>query len=159
MRSARLSACLADDTAVSEVLGYILMFFLSAAVLVLSLQIFLQARGETVDLQVASELKLVSDRVAAEVQQAGVVAVQFPNSTYNVTIALPELKDKAYYVNASHDRVWTNTTDGKATSPSDAFHVEELGLQLAGTVYGSQGYLKVTYASTATGWKTITITG
>ncbi|MCA1814110.1 MAG: hypothetical protein LC624_09195 [Halobacteriales archaeon] len=146
-----------DDDGVSEVLGYVLMFFLSAAVLVLSLQIFLQARGETVDLQVANELKLISERVAAEVQQAGVVASQFPNSTYNVTITLPELKDKAYYVNVSHDQVWANTSDGKATAQSDAFQVEALGLHLAGTVYGSQGYVKVQYATTSTGWKSITI--
>jgi hypothetical protein len=148
---------LAQDSAVSEVLGYILMFFLSAAVLVLSLQMFTQARGETTDLQVANELKLVADRVAAEVQQAGVVAVQFPNSTYNVTIALPELRDKPYYVNASADKVWAKTSDGKDVAEADAFHVEELGLQLAGTVYGSQGYVKVQYSSTSTGWKTIII--
>jgi hypothetical protein len=145
-----------DEDAVSETLGYILMFFLSAAVLVLSLQMFVQARAATTDLQVASELKLVSDRVAAEVQEAGVVALQFPNSTYNVTIMLPELRGQPFYVNASHDQVWANSTDGKATAESDAFHVEELGLQLAGTVYNSQGYVTVQY-SNASGWKTIVI--
>lgn len=147
----------ASDEAVSEVLGYILMFFLSSAVLVLSLQAFLQSRDATTDLQVANELRLLSDRVANEVLQAGLVAGEFPNSTYELTLALPDLPGHTFYVNASSTTVWANTTDGKVTADSAAFQVSQMGLQLAGTVYNSQGHVKVRY-STVGGQKTILLT-
>jgi sensor domain CHASE-containing protein len=147
----------ASDEAVSEVLGYILMFFLSSAVLVLSLQAFVQSRAATSDLQAANELRLVSDRVANEVLQAGIVAGEFPNSTYEVSIPLPELPGRAFYVNASATTIWANTTDGKVAADATAFQVSQLGLQLAGSVYNSQGHVKVRYA-TVGGAKTILLT-
>jgi hypothetical protein len=153
-RPRSLRAC---DAAVSEVLGYILMFFLSAAVLVFSLQAFMQSRDASSDLQVAQQMKLVADRVAAEVLQAGIVAGEFPNSTYQVRIPLPQMRDRAYYVNVSEGTVWANTTDGSVAADAPAFEVQELGVHLAGTVYGSQGYALVRYDRPSANWKTITI--
>jgi hypothetical protein len=144
------------EQAVSEVVGYILMFFLSSAILLLSLQAFLTSRDASTNLQAANELRLVANRVAQEVQQAGVVAAQLPNSTYEVTIPLPTLSGIPYYVEANHSKVWANTTDGKIVANADAFQVEQLGLTLSGKVYGSQGYAKVRYNVTA-GAKAITL--
>lgn len=146
------------EAAITEVLGYVLMLFLSTAVLVLSLQAFLDSREQSQNLLAATELRIVSDRIAQEVLQASVVAVDLPNGTYAATIKLPELGGRAFYVNASHGKVYANTTDGVISANITAFEVEALNLQLLGTVYGAQGYARVTYEKWPSGWRTINIT-
>jgi len=146
---------------VSEVLGYVLMFFLSASVLVLSLQALTQSFETTATVQAGSELKQLSDNVANAVLKAGFAASNAPNSTYEVRLPLPELKDRAYYLNATNatGTIWANTTDGKISASAAAFNVQQIGgLQLAGTVYNSQGYVKVRFSTLANGQKTILLT-
>jgi hypothetical protein len=149
----------ASDEAVSEVIGYVLMLFLSSAVLVLSMQAFLTSRAATQELQAATEIRLVSDRVASEVLQAGIVAHDMPNATYEATVKLPALQERAYWVNASNGKVYANTTDTRILAESDLYQVEALkNLQVHGTVYGAQGYLKVKYSKWTNGWRTIELT-
>ena len=136
------------EEAVSEVIGYILMFFLSSAILMLSMQAFLFSRHTTDDLRTASELNLIAERMAGEIAQAGIVASDMPDAVYESTVKLPDLRGIAYYVNASGGQLWANTTDGRFKSNSTAFNINLLlnpNLQLAGTVYSSQGYAKVHY--------------
>jgi hypothetical protein len=136
------------EQAVSEVIGYILMFFLSSAILMLSLQAFLYSRHTTDDLRTASEIKIIAERMAQEVAQAGVVASEMPSAVYEGVVKLPDLRGQSYYVNASGGQLWANTTDGRFSSNSTAFNIDLLlnpSMQIAGTVYSSQGYAKVHY--------------
>ncbi|HEV8360450.1 MAG TPA: hypothetical protein VGR28_08365 [Candidatus Thermoplasmatota archaeon] len=136
------------EAAVSEVIGYILMFFLSSAILMLSMQAFLYSRNTTDDLRTATELKLISERLSGEVAQAGLVASDMPDAIYEATVILPDMHGVSYYVNASGGQVWANTTDGRFQANSTAFNIDALlnpNLVLDGTVYSSQGYAKVHY--------------
>lgn len=133
------------DAAVTEVLGYILMLFLSSAVLMVSLQAFLQSRETAADIHAGQELKLIVNRVAAEVQQAGFVASEAPNATFEARMQLPALGGRAYYINTTHGKVYANTTDGALTGEAEV-SVQSLDrLSIGGTVYGAQGYARVTY--------------
>lgn len=146
------------EQAVSEVIGYILMFFLSSAILMLSLQAFLYSRHTTEDLRTANEIKIVAERLAAEVGQAGIVASDMPDAIYETVVKLPDLNGQSYYVNASGGQIWVNTTDGRFTANSSAFNVDLLlnpSLQLTGTVYSSQGYAKVRYEKQTSGTRLI----
>lgn len=149
-----LRAC---EDAVSEVIGYILMFFLSSAVLMLSLQAFLESRNATENLQAASEVRLIADQVASEIFQAGLAAEGLRNATYEGLVKLPNLGGRSYLVNASHDRVYVNTTDGRFMANSTVFRVNATVQQIHGTVYSGQGYAKVRYQN-QTGWGTIELT-
>lgn len=147
-----------DEGAAAEVVGYALTFFLGSALLTLSLQAFLLSRDLTEELRATNELRVVSNRVAAEVLQAGFVASHLAEARYEAVVPLPELGGRAYYVNASNGEVWANTTDGKISVSSTAFQVEELpDLQLHGTAFSSQGYVRVTYERFADGRRTISL--
>lgn len=153
-RPRALRAC---EQAVTEVVGYVLMFFLSSAVLILSLQAFLQSRDSTTDLAMASEVRLLADRVAQEVLQAGIAAQDLPNATYEGVVRLPTLGGLAYRVNASGDRVWVNSTDGRFAANATVFQVQTVVDHVHGTVFGAQQSLKVVYQK-ASGWSTIRLT-
>lgn len=133
------------DEAVSEVLGYVLMLFLSSAVLMVSLQAFLMSRDTTADLQQGRELRVIVERLAQEVQQAGFVASEMPEASYVTQLRLPELGGRAYYVNLSGNKVYANTTDGELQAEGEA-EVASIGTMVVqGSVYGAQGVARVRY--------------
>jgi hypothetical protein len=148
-----------DDAAVSEVIGYIMVFALSAGVLILSLQAFMLSRDTTDNLRAAQTLRIVSERVAAEVQQASIVAAEMSDASYEGQVSLPTLSGRSFYIQAWGDRVYANSTDGRILAESGVLNVQELGsLTLQGTVQGSQGYVKVRYDRVAAGTRSITLT-
>lgn len=133
------------DQAISEVIGYVLMLFLSSMVLMVSLQAFLTSRETTQDIQAGSELRILVERLAAEVQQAGFVASEMPNATFEAALTLPALGGRPYYLDARGSKVWANTTDNEVSAESEV-EVGTLGsLTLQGMVYSGQGLAKVRY--------------
>lgn len=146
------------DAAVSEVLGYILMLFLSSAVLMVSLQAFLTSRDTSADLQAGQELKLVVNRVALELQQATFLASEVPNATFEARVDLPELNGRPYYINTTSGKVYANTTDGELVSEAEVALQSLEGLVTGGTVYGAQGSMRVTYERHPSGNRWINLT-
>ena len=147
------------EEAVSEVLGYILMLFLSSAILMISLQVFMVSRTATADLQAGTELRLVAERIASAVGEAGFVASSLPNATYEAQVSLPDLGGRSYYLNASNGIIFANTTDGAVRANATAFAVESYpNLQLSGSVYSSQTVTRVLYSLQASGARSITLT-
>lgn len=133
------------EEAVSEVVGYILMLFLSSAVLMVSLQAFLTSRETVQDLQGGQELSLVVHRLAAEVGQAGFVASEMPNATFEATLRLPPLGGRAYVLQLTPGTAYANTTDGELTSEADVEVGSFSRITVGGTVQGGQGLAKVRY--------------
>lgn len=79
-----------DDAAVSEVVGFILMFAISAIILVLSMQAFNKAQDGSNDLLAAVELKNIANRISTRIVQAGIVSQEFPDATFEVVVRIPE---------------------------------------------------------------------
>lgn len=142
----------------SEVIGYVLMLFLSAAVLVLSLQAFQLSRASGQDVLDGAELKLVTDRVAAEVLAAASVATDMPNATFETTLRLPSLPTRGYFLNLTSQTVYANTTDGKIHAEAGAFQVGALSsMTIQGRLTGDQGYVRIRYLKDDTGNRFITL--
>lgn len=78
-----------DDRAVTEVLGFILMFALSALILIVSMRAFNAAQANSNDLVAAVELRNVANRLSSRVVQAAIVSQEFPQADFNVTVKVP----------------------------------------------------------------------
>lgn len=135
------------DEAVTEVIGYVLSFALSAIFLLLALNIFWAARSNTEDVTTGVELKTLTDRVAARIVEMGAISQEFPNATMNMTINIPQtLNGQTYELTASADEVTAVTADGELTASSTTFKVDVLdSISVTGTVDSSNERLVVHY--------------
>ncbi|MBI4393519.1 MAG: hypothetical protein HY556_06960 [Euryarchaeota archaeon] len=147
------------DAAVSEVVGFILMFALSVVILVVSMQAFNVIRDSSRDLSDASELRLFAVQVASEAALFGKVSNDFPNATFESVIRAPEVQGRDYYVRATNKTIFANTTDGKIRVNSTTFRLEAISnLFVSGEVTPTGGLVKVVYAFDAgANKKTITV--
>ena len=143
------------DDGVTEVIGYVLSFALSAIFLLLALNIFWAARTNTEDVTTGVELKTLSDRIAARIVELGTISQEFPNSTMSVAINIPQmLNGQIYSLTASPESVVATTHDGLLTAESTTFKVDVLSVAVSGDVDSSNEVVIVRYADDA-----ITISG
>lgn len=114
-----------DDGAVTEVLGFILSFALSAMFLMIALSAFHTARGNTDAAVTAVEIRSIADRVAARVVEASLVGQEFPNATMSITISIPaQVNGHDYRIVAQDAMVVVETLDGIARAESKTFRLE-----------------------------------
>lgn len=137
-----------DDSAVSEVVGYILSFAISAVFLMIALSAFNTARSNSDHVVTGAELKSIADRIAARVVEAGVVSQEFPNATYNLTLALPrDLNGHPYTVVATDTTITVTTNDVSLTASSTTFRLDAVaGIEVTGTWISAHERLVVTYS-------------
>ncbi len=137
-----------DDRGVSEVIGFVLSFALSAIFLLIAMNSFWAAKDNTDGVVTAVELKTIANRVAARVVEAGITAQEFPNATLHLTVALPqELNGHLYYVEATPSMVYVRSTDGAFSASATTFKLDAVaGLQVRGVVHSSDERLIVTYS-------------
>lgn len=145
MRAARPAE---DDRGISEVLGFILSFALSAIFLMIAMSSFYAARNNTDGIVAASELRSVADRVATRLVEAGLVGQEFSNATINLTISIPQdINGHPYQVVAKNTGIWVNTTDGDYSAMASVFKVDAVsGVAVSGLVYSSNQHVTVTYS-------------
>ena len=135
-----------NDLGAQEVIGFILTFFLSSVVLLLSLSTFTTTRQSTQDVQAAAEFQLLANRVAGVVTRASQDAESMPNATLQSTVWIPRIPNVEYYVNLTDDYVWVNSTDGKFHANSTTFRLSGLGaVTIGGRSTAAGGLLKVCY--------------
>lgn len=137
-----------DDSGVSEVIGFVLSFALSAMFLMISLNTFFLAKNNSDDVVTAAELKTIADRVAARIVEAGLIGGEFPNATLNVTINIPQsLNGHPYYVEARPYGVFANTTDLPLSATATTFKLDAVvGFTVDGTVYSGGERLVIEYS-------------
>lgn len=137
-----------SDAAVSEVIGFVLSFALSAIFLMISMNTFFVARTNSDDVVTAAELKTIADRVAAQVVEAGFLAEEFPNATLNVTINIPQsLNGHPYTIEARAWGVYANTTDVVLSALSSTFNLDAVeGFEVTGHVESSNERVLLTYS-------------
>lgn len=135
------------DTAVSEVLGFIMMFALSAIILIFTMRAFDITHTRTREASAEVQLQGLADRVSSRVVQAGLVSERFPNSTFDVEVDLPErVEGFDYRVTGTNSTIHVNSTDGQITRNSTTFETEAIdGVWVHGTVYSGPYDLEVTY--------------
>lgn len=149
-----------DDSAVTEVIGYVLSFALSAVFLLIALNLFYTAKGNTEAVVEGVELRSIADRVSGRIVEAGLISQEFPNATMNYTINIPQSLDgKPYKIVAAADKVTASTIDGTLMATSTTFKLEVIaGMTVSGTVQSSSERVIVTY-KLAGGSPTIIIHG
>jgi hypothetical protein len=137
-----------DDEGVSEVIGYILSFALSAVFLMIALSSFWTARNNTDGVLAGSELKAIADRVAGRIVEAGLVGQEFQNATFNATVPLPkEINGHPFMVVATNATIYVNATDADFKATATTFNLQSLsGFYVWGTAYSSNERLLITYS-------------
>src|SRR5258708_3078688 len=124
-----------DDKAVTEVIGYVLSFALSAIFLLLALNVFWAARANTQEVTTGVELKALADHIGARVVEMGAISQEFPNATMNVSVNIPQSLDgQIYTITASSYNITVQTKDQSLTANSTTFELNALtGLSVSGT--------------------------
>lgn len=152
-----------SDDAVAEVVGFIMMFAISAMILVFTMQAFDTTRKRTRRASAEVQLQAIADQVATRVVQAGMVGAQYPNATFNVTTRLPDhIEGFRYKVTGTNNTVYVNSTNEMVTRNSTTFETGAIsGIWVHGTVYSGPWDLVVHYEekpSRSTATKDVTLT-
>lgn len=151
-----------DDGAVTEVIGYVLSFALSAIFLLVALNLFYTAKGNTEDVVAAVELRSIADRVATRVVEAGLASQEFPAASFEYTINIPQsLNGRPYYLEIDPDTFAIDgaTHDGLLSASSTTFKLDTIvGLVVDGRVESSNERVVIRYTAVG-GSPTITIQG
>lgn len=147
----RLASFRRNDEGVTEIIGYVLSFALSAVFLLIALNVFYAARGNTDDVVTGVELKSIADRIAARVVEAGLVSQEFPNATMNTTLNIPQaLNDRPYSVWVVGGVIAVGTDDGELNATATTFKLESLpGLTVSGYARSSNERIIISYLGEA----------
>lgn len=156
-----LARLLSQDAAVTEVIGYVLSFALSAIFLLISLSVFDAARGNTDHVVTGVELRTIADRVAGRIVEMGLVSQEFPNATMDVTLVVPQSLDGTLYtVVASKESIRVSTDDGALSATATTYKSEALpNIDITGSVGSSNERVHLHYELLANNSRQIQIRG
>ncbi|HET6404326.1 MAG TPA: hypothetical protein VFH78_06740 [Candidatus Thermoplasmatota archaeon] len=131
----------------TEVIGYVLSFALSAIFLLIALNVFSAARGNTEHVVTGVELKTIADRVAGHIVDLGLVSQEFPNASMEVALIIPQsLNGRLYTVTAAPHLVTATTNDGAIYADSTTYRTEVLpNIAVSGSVDSSNERLILRY--------------
>jgi len=149
------------DEAVNEVMGYIMMFLLSAVVLVMSLQSFTASKESSEEIVATAEAQSLANRVAGHLLEMSKAADEFPNASYSVTFTVPEqIAGEPYYVEATPASVAVETVSGSLRATSSTYKLDTIpGLTLGGRTHSGDGRIAIHYEKDALGRKWLNVTG
>lgn len=136
-----------DDRAVSEVIGFIMMFALSALILVFTMEAFDVTNTRTKRASAGVQLQAFADQVSSRVVQAGLVANQYENTTFAVEITMPpSIEGNSYVVTGTNRTIYVNSTNEQVETNSTTFETEAIDdVWVHGTVYSGPYDLEVKY--------------
>lgn len=148
INAAALRRARVDDDAVTEVIGYVLSFALSAMFLLIALNVFHAARGNTEQVVTGVELKAISDKVASDVVDMGLVAQEFPNATMETSIDIPQsLTGRLYTVKATPAQIFAYTNDGELRAEASTYKTDAIpGIFVDGEVDSSNQRIIIRYS-------------
>ena len=132
------------DKAVSQVIGYLLTFAIISATtvtVVYTTSVLLERRATAAAEIIAQD---VANHVVDVITECIAMKQEFPNANYSRVINVPTtINGKNYYIVATDERVYVNTTDGKVSAKSTTYKQSELCIGISGKVYPSSGKIKV----------------
>lgn len=149
-----------DDEAVTEVIGYVLSFAISAIFLLISLNVFHAARANTEEVVTGVELKTIADRVASRIVELGLVSQEFPEARMNVTLNIPQtLNGRLYTITGTAALITVETNDAELSATATTFKTDVIsGIVVGGSVDSSNEHVRIEYVKLGSS-PTITITG
>lgn len=149
-----------NDEAVTEVIGYVLSFAISAIFLLISLNVFHAARANTEEVVTGVELKTIADRVAGRIVELGLVSQEFPAARMNVTLNIPQtLNGRLYTITAAPALITVETNDAELSATATTFKTDVItGISVSGDVDSSNEVVHIHYVKIGS-TPTITITG
>lgn len=134
------------DDGVTEVIGYVLSFAISAIFLLIALNTFYSARANTEDVLTGVEIKAIADKVAAHVVAAGLVAQEFPNATVEEVFDIPpQLNGRGYNIEGASDKITVKSPIGGLSATGTTLKLDASGITVSGLVYSSQERITITY--------------
>lgn len=144
----------------TEVIGYVLSFAISAIFLLISLNVFHAARANTEEVVTGVELKTIADRVAGQIVELGLVSQEFPNARMNVTLNIPQaLSGRLYTIDADEALITVSTNDGDLSATATTFKTDVIaGIVIGGSVDSSNEVVHIDFVKQGSS-PTITITG
>lgn len=146
-----------NEDGVTEVVGYILTFALSAIILLISVQSFTVARQNSEAVITVVEMRNIANRIATRVVEAGLAGQEFPNATFEVVVNIPkEFNGREYSIQLMPEQVLVVSTDGLTTVSASTFRLDAIYQNVGGTVYSQSERVIVSYSYDG-GDKTITI--
>lgn len=155
-----------NDEAVTEVIGYVLSFALSAIFLLIALNVFTAARANTDHVVTGVELRTIADRIAGRIVEMGLVSVEFENVTMDVSLIIPQsLNGRLYTITASTDysEITAATNDGALNASATTYNTEALPyIEVLGSVDSSNEIVRLHYElvpSTPNNIRRITLLG
>lgn len=139
-----------DDRGVTEVVGFILSFAISAIFLLIALNTFYTAKGNTDAMVQGVELKTIADQVASRVVEAGLVGQEFPESRMDLALDVPQtINGVSYTIRIDNDAVRVSADDGSATATATTFRLDAVsGMVVSGTVRSELERVVITYEQT-----------
>lgn len=139
-----------DDRGVTEVVGFILSFAISAIFLLIALNTFYTAKGNTDAMVQGVELKTIADQVASRVVEAGLVGQEFPESRMDLALDIPQtINGVSYTIRIDNDAVRVSADDGSATATATTFRLDAVsGMVVSGTVRSELERVVITYEQT-----------
>lgn len=140
------------DEAVSEVIGFILMFALSSVILLISVHSFTAAKNDSAAVLAAAEMKSIATRVSSRLVEAGLVSQDFPEAKFNVTLEMPrQVAGYEYKVEIYSKAVNVTGLSGVPAPTSsttfrlDAYATGNACFAIRGSAVSSYGMMAVSY--------------
>lgn len=136
-----------NDDAVTEVIGYVLSFALSAIFLLISLSVFNAARANTEHVVTGVELKTIADQVATHIVEMGLVTQEFKNSSMDVTLLIPQsFNGQIYTITATPTTVTAQLNNEDLTATATTYKTDALErIDVTGSVDSSNERLVLHY--------------
>lgn len=134
-----------SNYAVSHLIGYTLTLSLTAIIATATIlstnNIIEDKKRDAAQLYAES----IADRVSDAIINVCLVKEQYPNANYSTMIDLPrDLVGYSYYIKATNDTIFVNSTNGLITATSPTYNVSSrMGIDIDDRAYGSYGALNI----------------
>ena len=127
------------SSAVSHVIGFILTFVIisaTVATVIYTTSVMINQRLSSTTKVVAQS---IANAVADVVTEAMAVRQNYPQAVYHRVIEIPkDINGKSYYIEATDDYIYVNTSDG-ISAKAPTYNQKELGIGVTGKVDSSAG--------------------
>ncbi|HDD57679.1 MAG TPA: DUF2341 domain-containing protein, partial [Thermoplasmatales archaeon] len=132
------------NKAVSQVIGYVLTFAIISATtvtVVYTTSVLLDRRATAAAQIIAQD---IANHVVDAITECIAMKQEFPDANYSRVINVPiTINGRNYYIEATDERVYVNTTDGVIHAKSTTYKQEELCIGISGKVYPGDGKIRV----------------
>lgn len=133
-----------NDKAVSQVVGFMTSF--SIVILITGSSIYTVSFLIDQRVEYVSEItgESIVNYVTNTIIECSAAMEICENANYSKTIEVPyKILDRSYYIEASNNFIYLNTTDVSISVSGTTYNQDKLGTNISGKAYGSSGFIKI----------------